>query len=138
MGPPHPAGGPRRQEPAPAVHFERLARHRGLAWLFIAWLAVMVICSAFLYVTEVGINEAVASPLDALWWGVTTLTTVGYGDVTPVTTEGRVAAAVLMLLGISLCSAITATVTSFMLATGESPPAGGRLRGLANLHRAGL
>jgi voltage-gated potassium channel len=118
--------------------FERMARHRGLAWLFVAWLGVMVICSAYLYTAEVGLNKAIASPWDALWWGIVTLTTVGYGDVTPVTVEGKVAASVLMLLGIGLFSAITATVTSFMLVTGDSAPSGGRLRELADLHAAGL
>jgi voltage-gated potassium channel len=49
----------------------------------------------------------VSSPLDALWWGVVTLTTVGYGDVYPVTPEGRLAAAILMLLGIGLFGLIT-------------------------------
>jgi len=119
-------------------HFERMARHRGLAGLFVAWLAVMIICSIFLYTAEVGVNEAVASPLDALWWGVVTLTTVGYGDVYPVTGEGRIAASILMLLGIGLFSAITATITSFMLTTADSAPAGARLRELANLRDAGL
>lgn len=117
-------------------HVERLIRHRGLALLFVTWLAVMVICSIFLYAAENGVNEAITSPLDALWWGVVTLTTVGYGDVYPVTPEGRIAASVLMLLGIGLFSAITATVTSFMLSSGE-PPAD-RLRAIANLHRDGL
>jgi voltage-gated potassium channel len=117
-------------------HFERMAQHRGLAWLFVTWLAVMVICSLFLYAAENGVNEAIASPLDALWWGIVTLTTVGYGDVFPVTGEGRIAASVLMLLGIGLFSAITATVTSFMLTSG-APPAD-RLRALADLHRDGL
>jgi voltage-gated potassium channel len=119
-------------------HFERMARHRGLAWLFVAWLAVMVICSAILYTAEVGINKAVTTPLDALWWGIVTLTTVGYGDVTPVTPEGKVAASVLMLLGIGLFSAITATITSFMVTSGGGTPAGDRLRELADLHDAGL
>jgi voltage-gated potassium channel len=121
-------------------HFERLARHRGLAWLFVAWLAVMAICSAVLYTAEVGINRAVSSPFDALWWGIVTLTTVGYGDVTPITPEGKIAASVLMLLGIGLFSAITATVTSYMLATGGgvAPAPGARLRELADLHRGGL
>jgi voltage-gated potassium channel len=119
-------------------HFERMARHRGLAWLFVAWLTVMVICSAVLYTAEVGINNAITSPLDALWWGIVTITTVGYGDVAPVTPEGKVAASVLMLLGIGLFSAITATITSFMLTTGDSTPAGDRLRELADLHQAGL
>jgi voltage-gated potassium channel len=119
-------------------HFERMARHRGLAWLFIAWLGVMVICSAILYTAEVGINQAVASPFDALWWGITTLTTVGYGDVVPKTVEGKVAASALMILGISLFSAITATVTSFMLTSADSPSPSSRLRELADLHAAGL
>lgn len=119
-------------------HFERMARHRGLAWLFVAWLTVMVICSAVLYTAEVGINKAITSPLDALWWGIVTITTVGYGDVAPVTPEGKVAASVLMLLGIGLFSAITATITSFMLTTGGSTRAGDRLRELADLHGAGL
>ena len=119
-------------------HFERMARHRGLAWLFVAWLTVMVICSAILYTAEVGINKAIGSPLDALWWGIVTITTVGYGDVAPITPEGKVAASVLMLLGIGLFSAITATITSFMLTTGGSASAGDRLRVLADLHRSGL
>ena len=67
-----------------------------------------------------------------------TLTTVGYGDVYPVTGEGRVAASILMLLGIGLFSAITATVTSYMLATADSSAVGARLREVADLHSAGL
>ncbi len=96
-------------------HVERVARHRGLVGLFTAWLGVMVVTSMGLYVAEVGLNEAVGSPLDALWWGITTMTTVGYGDVYPVTPEGRLAAMTLMILGIGLYSAITAVVTSLVL-----------------------
>jgi voltage-gated potassium channel len=100
---------------------ERMARHRGLVWLFVAWAAVMVLCSLGLYAAEKGVNAAVSSPLDALWWGITTMTTVGYGDVTPVTPEGRIAATVLMVLGIGLFSAVTATVTSFLLESDRDP-----------------
>ena len=100
---------------------ERLARHRGLVWLFAAWSAVMILCSLALYAAENGVNEAVESPLDALWWGISTMTTVGYGDVTPMTPEGRLAATVLMVLGIGLFSAVTATVTSFLMAAERSP-----------------
>jgi voltage-gated potassium channel len=70
---------------------------------------------------ENGVNEAIASPLDAMWWGITTMTTVGYGDVVPKTPEGRIAATVLMVLGIGLFSAVTATVTSFLLEHERDP-----------------
>jgi len=100
---------------------EQLARHRGLVWLFTAWAAVMIVCSLALYAAENGVNAAVTSPLDALWWGISTMTTVGYGDVTPVTPEGRIAATVLMVLGIGLFSAVTATVTSFLIHSEPDP-----------------
>jgi voltage-gated potassium channel len=106
------------------LHLHGLARHKGFAWLLLAWLGVMVVCSAWLYVAEHGVNKAVDNPFDALWWGVVTLTTVGYGDVTPVTTEGRVAAMALMLLGIGLFGAITATITSYLMSH-ESAHVGG-------------
>jgi voltage-gated potassium channel len=73
----------------------------------------------------------------SVWWGIVTITTVGYGDVAPVTPEGRVAASVLMLLGMGLFSAITATITSFVMTTGDRTTAGDRLRELADLHSAG-
>jgi voltage-gated potassium channel len=118
------------------THVDRLARHRGLLWLIVAWSAVMVLCSIGLYAAENGVNSAIASPLDALWWGITTMTTVGYGDVIPVTAEGRIAAGILMLLGIGLYSAITATVTSFLL-SGDHADVADQIERLASLHADG-
>ena len=120
-------------------HIGRIVNHRGLGLLITAWLGVMVICSAALYPAENGINQAITSPLDALWWGVVTLTTVGYGDVYPVTPEGRLAAGALMLLGIGLFGAITATITSYLIATGKSSAVDplAQLRELARLRDDG-
>lgn len=105
-----------------AAALGRLARHRGLIWLLASWGGVMVVCSLGLYAAENGVNKAVDSPLDGLWWGLVTMTTVGYGDVTPVTPEGRLVASILMILGIGLYSALTATVTSFLVEADRSTP----------------
>ncbi|MFC7618284.1 potassium channel family protein [Actinokineospora soli] len=52
---------------------------------------------------------------DALWWTLTTITTVGYGDRFPVTAEGRLVAAALMIGGIALIGAATGTIASWFL-----------------------
>ena len=52
---------------------------------------------------------------DSLWWGATTITTVGYGDRYPTTTEGRVVAFGLMLGGIALLGVVTATLASWII-----------------------
>ena len=52
---------------------------------------------------------------DGLWWAVTTVTTVGYGDKFPTTTEGRILAVMLMIVGISLVGVITASVASWFV-----------------------
>ncbi len=50
---------------------------------------------------------------DGLWWAFVTTTTVGYGDLSPNTTAGRVIAVFLMLIGIGLVSSLTSTITGY-------------------------
>jgi voltage-gated potassium channel len=52
---------------------------------------------------------------DGLWWAVTTVTTVGYGDRYPTTAEGRMLAVLLMITGISLVGVITASVAAWFV-----------------------
>ena len=52
---------------------------------------------------------------DAIWWSVVSVTTVGYGDSFPVTTEGRYVAAFLMFIGIGLFSSITALIAAWVV-----------------------
>lgn len=57
---------------------------------------------------------------DALWWACTTVTTVGYGDKYPVTTEGRIVGVVLMIVGIGVVGAVIASVTSWIMSRVEA------------------
>ncbi|MEV4566156.1 potassium channel family protein [Nonomuraea sp. NPDC049419] len=52
---------------------------------------------------------------DALWWSLTTMTTVGYGDLYPTTLEGRLIAATLMLSGIALLGVVTASIAAWFV-----------------------
>lgn len=51
----------------------------------------------------------------ALWWAITTATTVGYGDTYPVTTAGKIIAVLVMLVGIALFGLITANVSAYLV-----------------------
>lgn len=54
-----------------------------------------------------------------LWWAIQTVTTVGYGDVTPVHTAGRLVAAIVMIWGTAYLAILTATITSTFVARAE-------------------
>jgi len=55
-----------------------------------------------------------------VWWAIQTVTTVGYGDVVPEQTSGRVVAGILMLGGLSLLSVLTAAVTSVFVTRAQA------------------
>jgi voltage-gated potassium channel Kch len=61
-----------------------------------------------------------------MWWAIQTVTTVGYGDVTPAHWSGRIVAAFVMLEGIAFLAIITAAVTSTFVVRAE------RERGIAD------
>lgn len=52
---------------------------------------------------------------DALWWSTATITTVGYGDVYPITTAGRLVGGFTMVVGISTFAVVTAKVAEFLV-----------------------
>lgn len=57
----------------------------------------------------------IRSPEDALWWSLVTLTTVGYGDRYPVTSQGRIVAAVLMIAGVGLYGTLSGLIAAWFL-----------------------
>lgn len=78
---------------------------------------LLLICGALAIIdAERGHPEATIHNVgDGLWWAVTTMTTVGYGDTYPVTTTGRFVAVALMLGGIALLGVVTATLASWLV-----------------------
>lgn len=80
-----------------------------------ATLAVFLGALAVLDAEQDASRANITSFGDALWWAATTVTTVGYGDHYPVTTQGRLVAVVLMLIGIGVVGAVTASVATWIL-----------------------
>jgi hypothetical protein len=85
-----------------------ILRHRGLNWVLLIVLVLNLIAAAMVLELERGNPQAnIDSYPDALWWAVTTITTVGYGDRFPMTPAGRGVAVVLMIAGIAMFGVIT-------------------------------
>ncbi|MFA6293440.1 MAG: potassium channel family protein [Victivallales bacterium] len=57
----------------------------------------------------------IKTPIDAIWWSLTTITTVGYGDRYPITFEGRLIAIILMFAGVGLFGTFTAFITRIFI-----------------------
>ncbi|MBF2710079.1 potassium channel family protein [Flavobacterium soyangense] len=75
---------------------------------------LLVIFSAIgILQVETDPNSNIKTAEDAIWWAYVTITTVGYGDKFPVTTEGRIIAAILMTAGVGLFGTFTAFVASW-------------------------
>jgi voltage-gated potassium channel len=92
-----------------------LVRHK-LHYLLLIVMVVVLGSAGLVVELERGAPEAnIESFGEALWWGVTTVTTVGYGDTFPVTAAGRGIAIVLMLLGISLFGVLAASLAAYFV-----------------------
>lgn len=97
----------------------RALRHRKFHYVLLITAGVMVLGATALYVVEREQNESLTSFWDALWWAVSTTTTVGYGDIYPMTGEGRAIAVLLMLTGIGVIGVFTATIASLFMIEDE-------------------
>ena len=83
--------------------------------------AIVAAGAGGVWIVEKDGNGAIDSYDDAAWWAVTTVTTVGYGDIAPVTVEGRLIAAVLMVTGIAVFGVATANIAAAMTTKRETP-----------------
>ncbi|MEV6361691.1 potassium channel family protein [Nocardia asteroides] len=92
------------------------ARTRLVTFVASSSLLILVLSSLAFFDAEYGAPDSKIKTFgDALWWSAVSVTTVGYGDVYPVTTEGRLVSLVLMTLGIGLISFAIGTMTSWVV-----------------------
>lgn len=94
----------------------KVAHRTGLQWFGV--LAVSIIGLGAVTALWFERREAGAEITDlgdAIWWAIVTCTTVGYGDVVPLSPGGRFVAVVLMVLGIGIVSVVTANVASALV-----------------------
>jgi voltage-gated potassium channel len=83
---------------------------------------MIVACALLVHAVEEGHGGSIDTVGDALWWAITTVTTVGYGDTFPVTPAGRGIAALLMATGIALFGVLTANLAALLVDQGASEP----------------
>jgi voltage-gated potassium channel len=94
------------------------AAFRGRVVVYVAGASILLVSVAALAVLDSERSVPGASITtfpEALWWAFVTVTTVGYGDLSPITDQGRIIAVFLMLGGIALIGVITATLASWIV-----------------------
>jgi voltage-gated potassium channel len=90
----------------------RASRRKILIFMAAVWTLVVILAS-FMYVLEGGENGFTSIPA-SVYWAVSTLATVGYGDIVPTTTAGRALASVVMIIGFAIIAVPTGIVTAEM------------------------
>lgn len=102
--------------------FDAVGRRRHLLYVSVAIMATAVYCTAvLLYTVEHAAQPEQFSSIPAtLWWAVITLTTIGYGDMAPVTPLGKVLTSVIAIFGIGIFALPTAILTAAILDAGHA------------------
>ena len=80
--------------------------------VFLAFVVLLsIVLGSIIYVVESGVNPGFSSIPESIYWAIVTITTVGYGDISPVTSIGKLVASLIMLLGYSILAVPTGIVT---------------------------
>ena len=105
-----------------------ILRHRGLNWVLLIVLVLNLVAAAMVLEFERGNPDAnIDSYPNALWWAVTTITTVGYGDRFPMSPAGSGIAVLLMVAGIAMFGVITASIAAYFVEQKAEEDLAGRL-----------
>ncbi|WP_321423491.1 ion channel [uncultured Methanobacterium sp.] len=86
-----------------------------LVYGFAFFVVVLLVCSVGFFLLENGVNPEVTTYEDSLWYVIQTITTVGYGDVVPITQWGRLIGVIAMISAIGISSLLTAATTSSLM-----------------------
>jgi voltage-gated potassium channel len=100
---------------------ERIISRAALFALATAILVVLVSAAVVLDIEGHNPNANINDFGDAVWWAITTVTTVGYGDRYPVTGAGRAVAGGLMVVGVAVIGIVTASVAAWLVKQGQQP-----------------
>jgi voltage-gated potassium channel len=100
----------------PLLRLGRVAR-RLFSLEGVRWAALLATLTALFAGAAYSLVEDGASTWDGVWWAISTMTTVGYGDEFPVTTLGRTLGMALMLVGVGLIAVLTGAVAERFVAT---------------------
>ncbi len=84
--------------------------------VFLFFVSILVtILGAIMYLIEGGRNDGFSNIPQSIYWAIVTLTTVGYGDITPITAIGKMLSAVVMVLGYAIIAVPTGIVTGELI-----------------------
>ena len=86
---------------------------RKISIFMLVVLMLVIILGSIMYLVEDGKNGFTSIP-ESIYWAIVTITTVGYGDITPVTTLGKFAASLIMLIGYGIIAVPTGIITTEM------------------------
>lgn len=102
-----------------------VARRRHLLVTSMLVMLITVYCfAALLYLVEHAAQpDKFSSIPETLWWAIVTLTTIGYGDITPITSLGKALSGMIVLVGIGVFALPTAIATAAILDAGVDQPA---------------
>jgi voltage-gated potassium channel len=91
-----------------------------LNYIFMTLLIIIVAGSIAILVFESSPTDEINTPMDAAWYVISTITTVGYGDTVPVSFGGRILGIILMIVGVVFFSLLTASLSSWFMRGIES------------------
>jgi voltage-gated potassium channel len=83
--------------------------------IFLIVVGLLCAIAVGTYIFEEGVNDAIRSLWDTLWYTIVTLTTVGYGDKYPITVGGKLLGIVMMVLGVASVGIVTGRIASFLV-----------------------